>query len=77
MKNYLKKSSSNLFRSQGKIKLSFLNNKPKYFSTNWDNIIGLSDDQKSLKDLVNKFCIEHVAPIAAKVDKTDEFPRHL
>ncbi len=52
-------------------------NSKLFSSTSWDNFLGLNEDQQSLKELVNKFCQDNIATIAAKVDKTDEFPRYL
>ena len=50
----------------------------RLFSSQWDNHIGdFTPDQSSLKEMVSKFCKENVDPIAAKIDKTDEFPIHI
>jgi isovaleryl-CoA dehydrogenase len=49
----------------------------QFSSASWDSFLGYTDDQKQLKELVNKFCTDNVGPIAAKIDKDDSFPRHL
>jgi len=38
---------------------------------------GLGEDIDALRDSVQSFAAERIAPIAAEIDKTDEFPRHL
>ena len=38
---------------------------------------GLGEDIDALQDLAFKFSQERIAPIAAEIDKTDEFPSHL
>jgi isovaleryl-CoA dehydrogenase len=38
---------------------------------------GLGDEIDMLRDSVRSFCDARVAPIAAEIDRTDEFPRHL
>jgi isovaleryl-CoA dehydrogenase len=38
---------------------------------------GLGDEIDMLRDAVRSFADERVAPIAAEIDRTDEFPRHL
>jgi len=53
------------------------NNKKMFSSSSWDSFLEYTEDQRTLKDLVNKFCTDNVAKIAAKIDKTDEFPRFL
>jgi len=55
----------------------FSRNKKMFSSQSWDSFLGYSEDQKNLKELVNKFCKDNITKIAAKIDKTDEFPRHL
>jgi isovaleryl-CoA dehydrogenase len=37
----------------------------------------LGDDIDALRDSVRAFSDERIAPIAAEIDRTDEFPRHL
>lgn len=37
----------------------------------------LSDSQKELKDLVSKFSVDKIKPIASEIDKTDRFPREI
>jgi len=37
----------------------------------------LGDDLDALRDTVRAFSDERIAPIAAEIDRTDEFPRHL
>jgi isovaleryl-CoA dehydrogenase len=37
----------------------------------------LNDNQRDLKDMINKFAKDKVAPIAQEIDKTDRFPREL
>jgi isovaleryl-CoA dehydrogenase len=38
---------------------------------------GLGDEVDMLRDSVRSFAAERIAPIAAEIDRTDEFPRHL
>lgn len=38
---------------------------------------GLSEDVTALQELAHKFSQDRIAPIAAEIDQTDEFPRHL
>lgn len=38
---------------------------------------GLGDEVDMLRDTVRSFASERIAPIAAEIDRTDEFPRHL
>jgi isovaleryl-CoA dehydrogenase len=38
---------------------------------------GLGEDIDALQDLAFKFSQERIAPLAAQIDKTDEFPAHL
>jgi len=38
---------------------------------------GLGDEVDMLRDTVRSFAAERIAPIAAEIDRTDEFPRHL
>ncbi len=38
---------------------------------------GLGDDIDMLRDTVRNFSSDRIAPIAAEIDRTDEFPRHL
>ncbi len=38
---------------------------------------GLGEDIEALQDLACKFSQERIAPIAAEIDKSDEFPSHL
>jgi isovaleryl-CoA dehydrogenase len=62
----LVKRSFNILRSIQKKKMS------------WDNFIGnFSQDEIQLKEVVSKFCIQNLQPIAEKIDKNDEFPRDL
>jgi isovaleryl-CoA dehydrogenase len=49
----------------------------KYFTTSWNGLIHLSESQKSLQEMVGKFATSEIAPIAAEIDKTDKFPKHL
>jgi isovaleryl-CoA dehydrogenase len=50
----------------------------KYFTTSsWTSLIHLSESQKSLKEMIEKFSRSEIAPIAAKIDKTDKFPREI
>jgi isovaleryl-CoA dehydrogenase len=37
----------------------------------------LGDDIDALRDTVRSFCERQIAPLAAEIDKTNEFPRHL
>ena len=38
---------------------------------------GLGDVADQLRDTVRSFCADEIAPLAAEIDKTNEFPRHL
>jgi isovaleryl-CoA dehydrogenase len=38
---------------------------------------GLGEELDALRDTVRAFSAEKVAPLAAEIDRTDEFPRHL
>ena len=38
---------------------------------------GLGEEVEALRDTVRAFSSERVAPLAAEIDRTDEFPRHL
>ena len=38
---------------------------------------GLGETADALRDTVRAFTADKIAPIAAEIDKTDEFPRHL
>lgn len=38
---------------------------------------GLDEDIEALRDLVRRFAQEKIAPIAAGIDRTNEFPAHL
>lgn len=38
---------------------------------------GLSEETEMIRDMVHRFAQEHIAPIAAEIDKTNRFPRHL
>ena len=38
---------------------------------------GLGEEVEALRDTVRAFSAEKVAPLAAEIDRTDEFPRHL
>ena len=38
---------------------------------------GLGDEIDMLRDSVRSFADERIAPLAAEIDRTDEFPRHL
>ena len=38
---------------------------------------GLGEDIEALQDLAHKFSQERIAPLAAQIDKDDEFPEHL
>jgi isovaleryl-CoA dehydrogenase len=49
----------------------------KYFTTSWSSLISLSEGQKSLMEMVEKFGRSQIAPISAEIDKSDKFPRHL
>ena len=37
----------------------------------------LGDTAEQLRETVSTFAANEVAPIAAEIDRTDEFPRHL
>jgi len=70
-------SAKYLFQKTIDIRFLLRNVQRKNFSSNWDQIGGLTSDQESLKEMVSKFCKENVQPIADKIDKTDEFPIHI
>jgi isovaleryl-CoA dehydrogenase len=38
---------------------------------------GLGPEIDALRDTVRAFAEEKIAPLAAEIDRTDEFPRHL
>lgn len=38
---------------------------------------GHSEETLMIRDMVHKFSQEHIAPIAAEIDQTNQFPRHL
>ena len=38
---------------------------------------GLGEEIEALRDSVRAFAADRIAPIAAEIDRTDEFPRHL
>ncbi|MER8764612.1 MULTISPECIES: isovaleryl-CoA dehydrogenase [unclassified Mesorhizobium] len=38
---------------------------------------GLDEDTEALRDLVRRFAQEKIAPIAAEIDRSNEFPAHL
>src|SRR5918994_3662769 len=38
---------------------------------------GLGEDIDSLRDLVRRFAQDKIAPIAAEIDRSNEFPAHL
>jgi len=38
---------------------------------------GLGDTAGMLRDTVHSFAADHIAPIAAEIDRTNKFPRHL
>jgi len=38
---------------------------------------GLGDTTDMLRDTVHSFAADHIAPIAAEIDRTNKFPRHL
>ncbi|MER9057422.1 isovaleryl-CoA dehydrogenase [Mesorhizobium sp. M0910] len=38
---------------------------------------GLDEDVEALRDLVRRFAQEKIAPIAAEIDRSNEFPAHL
>ncbi|MGP2491805.1 isovaleryl-CoA dehydrogenase [Mesorhizobium sp. PUT5] len=38
---------------------------------------GLDSDMESLRDTVRRFAQERIAPLAAEIDRTNEFPPHL
>lgn len=43
----------------------------------FDAIAGLTDDQKQFHEMVQRFAQDELAPIADKVDKTNQFPMHM
>ena len=38
---------------------------------------GLPEEVEALRDMVNRFAQDKIAPIAQEIDRTNEFPRHL
>ena len=47
-------------------------------TTNYPSLsFGHSEEIEMLRDMVYRFGKEHIEPIAAEIDKTNEFPRHL
>src|SRR5690606_24387416 len=38
---------------------------------------GLEEDVAALRDLVHRFAQEKIAPLAAEIDRSNEFPAHL
>ncbi len=38
---------------------------------------GLDSDMEALRDMVRRFAQEKIAPIAAEIDRSNEFPQHL
>jgi isovaleryl-CoA dehydrogenase len=52
----------------------------RYFSSkdnSWLSLLGLDENQKSLKDMLEKFGRAEIDPIAQSVDIKDEFPRDM
>jgi isovaleryl-CoA dehydrogenase len=45
--------------------------------SSWYTMINMDENQKSLKEMIEKFGKTEIAPIAKKIDQDDEFPRHL
>ena len=45
--------------------------------SSWYTMINMDENQKSLKEMIEKFGKAEIAPIAKKIDQDDEFPRHL
>ena len=39
--------------------------------------LGLGETAEQVRDSVRSFTSAEIAPIAAEIDRTDEFPRHL
>src|SRR5690348_8125608 len=58
-------------------KLSLTRAPVRQFSSAWQSLIALSDEQQSLREMVEKFGRSEIEPIAHKIDDTDEFPKHL
>ena len=38
---------------------------------------GLGEDIDALRDMVRRFAQEQIAPIAAEIDRSNQFPGHL
>lgn len=49
----------------------------RFSTTNFLQIANFDSDLSTLQATVRRFADEKIAPIAAKVDKDDNFPNHL
>ena len=38
---------------------------------------GLPEEVEALRDMVHRFAQERIAPLAAEIDRSNEFPAHL
>lgn len=63
--------SKALFKSTIKINVKYISN------SNPMSTMFLDDNQKELKEMVNKFSNDKIAPLAQEIDKSDRFPREL
>ena len=52
-------------------------NKKYFSSSNSMSTMFLDDAQKELKEMVNKFSRDKIAPIAQEIDKSDRFPKEI
>lgn len=76
----LKITKNVFFKNKRNITGKFINclNFMKFSTTDsWLSVIHLDENQKSLREMIEKFSRSEIAPIAQKIDKTDEFPRHI
>ncbi|KAK4527218.1 hypothetical protein GAYE_SCF37G5140 [Galdieria yellowstonensis] len=48
-----------------------------FAATHCDSVVNLDVEQKALRETVRRFAGEVIAPIAAEVDRKNEFPNHL
>lgn len=64
-----------------KIKLTGINKLLKYttkkYFSNWNSLLNLDENQKFLKEMIEKFGRSDIEPLAKKIDQTDEFPREI
>jgi isovaleryl-CoA dehydrogenase len=75
----LSKQTGRLLSFSKKLNLTKFNKLSSFrFSDNtWESLIGLDENQKTLKDMIEKFGKSEILPLAKKVDQTDEFPQGM